>query len=638
MSDTVLFQGVIYLLAAVLCVPVAKRLGLGAVLGYLIAGVLLGPTTLGLIGGDAHVMHFAEFGVVMMLFLVGLELRPALLWSLRRPIFGLGGLQVLGTTAAITLVALALGQSWQLGVAVGLTCAMSSTAIVLQSLGEKGLLKSSGGQASFSILLFQDVAVIPILAVFPLLGAGAAQEGAAHGDAPARPGWLQALLIFGAVSAVIVAGRFLVRPALRVVAETKLREVFTASALLLVVAIAWLMTLVGLSPALGTFLAGVVLADSEYRHELESDIEPFKGLLLGLFFISVGAQIEFRLLLESPGPILGALFGVLVLKAAVLLPLGRLFGLDRGGRWLAAVGLSQIGEFAFVLISFGQQAGVFSDQVARPLAAVVALSMLATPALFVLLERIILPRLTAGAPARPHDSVHHDEAQVVMAGFGRVGQVVGRILRMSGYGVTVLDLDPSIVDLLRRLDQKVYYGDASRLDLLLAAGCDKAKLFVLAIDDPRKAVEVTELVRRNFPKLPILARARNRETYYELRKLGVTMVIRETLGSAVEIGELALRQLGVRAHTAHRLALRWRKEDARVIEGMLAVADAEDDVWMAEARRALGNVEQAMRDELDLRTGRRDAGWDNEALRSEVRQRPDAATRPDDRGDPPGAV
>lgn len=618
MSDTILFQALIYLLAAVVCVPIAKRLKLGAVLGYLIAGVLLGPTVLGLIGGDAHVMHFAEFGVVMMLFLVGLELRPALLWSLRRPIFGLGGLQVLGTSLGIAGLSLALGVDWRLGVAVGLIFAMSSTAIALQTLAEKGLLKTSGGQASFSILLFQDVAVIPILAVFPLLGSGAPL---ADPHAATRPGWLQGLMILAAVAGLVAAGRFLVRPLLRILAETKLREVFTASALLLVVAIAWLMTLVGLSPALGTFLAGVVLADSEYRHELESDIEPFKGLLLGLFFISVGAQIDFGLLVERPALIAGLLFGVILLKTAVLWPLARLFGLDRAGAWLAAIGLSQVGEFAFVLISFGQQARVFGDEVARPLGAAVALSMLATPALFLLLERVILPWATAAVAQRPHDDVSHDEAQVVMAGFGRVGQVVGRILRMSGFQVTVLDLDPMIVDLLRRLDQKVYYGDASRLDLLLAAGCARAKLFILAIDDPAKALEVAELVRRHFPKLPILARARNREAYYELRKLGITHVFRETLGSSVELGEAALHELGVRAHTAHRLARRWREQDLRNLEAMTAFADAEDHVWMAEAKKALANMEQAMRDEVAGRTAGRDPGWDNETLRADVQGR-----------------
>jgi monovalent cation:proton antiporter-2 (CPA2) family protein len=618
-SETVLTQALVYLAAAVLCVPLAKRLGLGSVLGYLLAGIAIGPGALGLVGHGAAVMHFAELGVVMMLFLVGLELRPSILWTLRRPIFGLGGLQVAGTAGVIAAVAVALGFDWRVGVAVGLILAMSSTAIVLQTLGEKGLLKSPGGQASFSVLLFQDVSVIPILALFPLLATAGAPV--ASGDT-GRPGWLQGLFILGAVTAIGVLGRLLVRPAFRFLAETRLREVFTASSLLLVLAIVGLMQLVGLSPALGTFLAGVVLADSEYRHELESDIEPFKGLLLGLFFISVGAEIDFRLIIERPLLVTGAVAAVLVVKTLVLLVLGRAFALDRPARWLSALGLSQVGEFAFVLIGFGQQTRIFGVELAGPLVAVVALSMLVTPALFIFLERVLLPRLAAGTPARPHDEVAHEEASVVMAGFGRVGQVVGRLLRMAGYGVTVLDLDPTMVDLLRRLGQKVYYGDASRLDLLVSAGCERARLFVLAIDEPEKSLQVAELVRRNFPELPILARARNREHYYGLRHLGITHIFRETLGSSLELGQAALAALGVRAHTAHRIAVRWRQHDERALEAMLEYRSQGEDVWVREARRALENTEKTMREEIALaRSPGRDPGWDDESLREEARDR-----------------
>ncbi|MBX7096773.1 MAG: monovalent cation:proton antiporter-2 (CPA2) family protein [Myxococcaceae bacterium] len=620
MSDSILFQALIYLAAAVLCVPVAKRLGLGSVLGYLLAGVIIGPDVLGLVGNAGHVMHFAEFGVVMMLFLVGLELKPSTVWQLRRPIFGLGGMQVAGTAALVTGAGLALGFSWQVALAVGMVLAMSSTAIVLQSLGEKGLLKTEGGQASFSVLLFQDLSVIPILAVFPLLAAGAAVVGApAQG---ARPGWLQGLLILGAVGLIVVAGRTVVRPLFRFLAGTRLREVFTAFALFLVVSIAWLMQQVGLSPALGTFLAGVVLAESEYRHELESDIEPFKGLLLGLFFISVGAEIDFHLIAEAPLRIAGLLVGVIALKAVSMLGFSRIFKLDRPARWLVSVGLSQVGEFAFVLISFGQASAVFGDEVAKPLVAVVALSMLVTPALFVLLERVILPRVTAGAAKREHDAVAHDDAQVVVAGFGRVGQVVARMLRMSGFGVTVLDLDPEMVDLLRRLGQKVYYGDASRLDLLVSAGCEKAKLFVLCIDEPDKSMEVAELVRRHFPKLPILARARNRQHYIRLWTLGIRDIIRETMGSSLELSEHALRNLGVRAHTAHRIANRWRAHDEKALLDMMKFVGGPDrNAFFAEARKAMENFEKTMREELQGTTGQPDKGWDNESLRNEANAR-----------------
>lgn len=619
MTNSILFQALIYLGAAVACVPIANRLKLGSVLGYLIAGVIIGPNVLGLVGEAGHIMHFAEFGVVMMLFLVGLELKPSLLWELRKPIFGLGGLQVLGTTALVTGVALAFGVSWKVGLAVGMVLAMSSTAIVLQTLGEKGLLKTAGGQASFAVLLFQDLSVIPILAIFPFL---AAVAPVAQNDAPARPAWMQGLMILGAVAAIVLAGRFVIRPVFRILAETRLREVFTAFALLLVIAIAWLMGLVGLSAALGTFLAGVVLADSEYRHELESDIGPFKGLLLGLFFISVGAEIDFHLLVEKPLLVAGLLFGSLLLKTGSMYGFSKLFGLDRSGAWLTGLGLAQVGEFAFVLISFGEQNGVWGNELSRTLVAVTALSMLATPALFVLLERVVLPRVTEAKKAREHDAVSHDGAEVVMAGFGRVGQVVGRMLRMSGFGVTVLDLDPAIVDMLRRLGQKVYYGDALRLDLLVSAGIANAKLFVLAIDDPEKSVEVAELVRRNYPNVPILARARNRGHYYRLRKLGIEQIFRETMGSSLEMGEASLRKLGVRAHTAHRIALRWHDHDEAALAEMLKYAGTEQSVWMNEAKKALENFENSMKSELTGKAVDHDAGWDNESLREEVLGRP----------------
>ena len=621
MSDSVLFQALIYLAAAVICVPIAKRFGLGSVLGYLIAGVLNGPSLLGFVGHGAHVMHFAEFGVVMMLFLVGLELRPELLWQLRKPIFGLGGLQVVVTTFVVAGVASGFGAPWKIAIAMGMILAMSSTAIVLQSLGEKGLLKTAGGQSSFSVLLFQDLAVIPILAIFPLL-ATLPSTTVVEPGATARPGWLQALFIIGAVGLIILAGRTVVRRLFRMLAETKLRETFTAFALLLVVGIAWLMGLVGLSPALGTFLAGVVLADSEYRHELESDIEPFKGLLLGLFFISVGAEIDFSLLANKPLTIGGILLGILALKTGVIYALARGFKLDRSARWLVALALPQVGEFAFVLISFGQQNGVFGEEYGKPLVAVVALSMLATPAIFIFLERFVLPRVAAKEAARPQDEVAHEDADVVMAGFGRVGQVIGRLLRTSGFSVTVLDLDPAMVDILRRLGQKVYYGDASRLDLLLAAGCAKAKLFVLAIDDVEKSNEVAELVKRNFPNLPVLARARNRTHYYQLRKLGITDIHRETMAGSLEMGETALRKLGSRAHLAHRMAQRWKEHDERNIELMFQHVGKDQTAFFAEAKKVLEQAEKAMQDEL--KGGGRhsvDAGWNNESLREEVQKR-----------------
>jgi len=626
-TDTVLFQAFVYLCAAVVCVPVAKKLGLGAVLGYLVAGVVIGPHVLGLVGTEGHhVMHFAEFGVVMMLFLVGLELQPALLWKLRRSIVGLGGAQVVVTTVAIAGAAVALGVAWPTAVAVGMILSMSSTAIALATLGERGLLKTSGGQASFAVLLFQDIAVIPILAIFPLLGAGEAAAGGGDG----RPAWMTALLVIGAVAGVVAAGRFVVRPAFQFLASVRLRESFIAAALLLVVAIALLMQQVGLSPALGTFVAGVVLAESEYRHELESDVEPFKGLLLGLFFISVGAQIDFALIGREPLTIAGLVVGTIALKLGILWALGRGFGLDRPARWLLAFALAEVGEFAFVLISFGVQNRIYGATTAAPLIAAVAISMLLTPFLFVALERWVLPAVTTDtADARPHDEIDEHETAVVIAGYGRFGQVVGRLLRSIGVSCTVLDLDPEIVDRLGRLGIKVYYGDASRLELLHAAGCGRAKLFVLAVDDAEQAVEILKSVREHYPALPVMARARDRIQYYELRKFGAQFVHRETFASAYEMGIEALRALGYRGHTAHRLARRWRDHEERGLEEVAAMwaRDEESATIFARVRRAFDEAERLMRDQDPQVFGERDGAWDNEALRTD--------RRPDDEAPPP---
>jgi monovalent cation:proton antiporter-2 (CPA2) family protein len=615
MDHSPLFMAFAYLAGAVVMVPIAKRLGLGSVLGYLLAGVAIGPSALGIVGHEGHdVMHFAEFGVVMMLFLVGLELRPALLWELRRPILGLGGMQVVGTTLAAAGVAVALGVPGKTSVAIGMVVAMSSTAIVLQTLAEKSLLKTPGGQASFSILLFQDIAVIPILAIFPLLVPGGKVPSGGSG----RPGWVQGLMVLGAVAGVVVLGRFVVRPAFRWLAETRLREIFTAAALLLVVGVALLMQQVELSPALGTFVAGVVLADSEYRHELESDVEPFKGLLLGVFFISVGAQIDFPFIASRPLPIAGLVVGAMALKLGVLYVVARVFGQERPARWLTAFALAQVGEFAFVLVSFGVQERVFSDEMAKLLIAVVALSMALTPALFMALDRVILPKLTQGAK-REQDEVTHDGNAVIIAGHGRFGQIVGRVLRANNIGTTVLDLDPEMVDVLRRLGVKVFYGDASRPELLATAGCNDAKLFVLAIDDTEAAVRIAEHVHHTYPRLAILARARDRVHYYQLRKAGVKHVYRETFGSSFEMAIEALRVVGFRANTAHRVARRWRDHDARTVEELGELWGGDEKVYFAAARRAIEEAERLMREE-DIPAAERDRAWDNESLREAARR------------------
>lgn len=613
MSDSILAQAFVYLCAAVVFVPLAKRLGVGAVLGYLLAGVVIGPWLLGLVGPEHHsLMHFSEFGVVMMLFVVGLELRPALLWDMRRAVLGLGGAQVVGCAAVVAGGALALGTDWRPALAVGLTFAMSSTAIVLSSLAERGLLKTSGGQASFSVLLFQDISVIPILAVFPLLGVAAAGAASETG----RPAWESALILIGAVIGVVVIGRYLVRPVFTFLAGAKLRESFTAAALLIVVGIALLMQSAGLSPALGTFLAGVLLADSEYRHELETDIEPFKGLLLGLFFITVGAQIDFGLIASEPLTIAGIVLGTMAAKLAVLRLLGKLFGLDRPARWLLAFSLAQVGEFAFVLLAFGVSNHVFSDELAKLLVAAVAISMVLTPPLFIVLERWVLPIVTERGAKREQDVILHADAPVVIAGYGRFGQIVGRILRASGFPLTILDLDPGVIEMLSNLGIKAYYGDASRIDLLHAAGCDKAKLFILAVDDPEEATKIATEVRHQFPNLTILARCRNRQHYWQLRRLGIEHVFRETFAASWETGIAALRALGYRAFTAQRLATRWRAHEEELIERMMVMEEEDDDdTYWAKARDAMAEAERLMRQENPSTLAH--DGWDNETLRAE---------------------
>jgi monovalent cation:proton antiporter-2 (CPA2) family protein len=624
MTGGVLAMVLVYLAAAVVFVPIAKRLGLGAVLGYLVAGVIIGPFVLGLVGDEGHsVTHFAEFGVPVMLFLVGLELRAPVLWQLRKPIFGLGGAQVVATAAAVAGVAIAAGLSYKIAIAVGLIFASSSTAIVLSTLAERNLLKTQGGQASFSVLLFQDIAVVPIFAVFPLLATIAViAPSAASGSA--RPAWQSALLVLAAVAGVIAIGRFVVRPVFQFLATVKVRESFTAAALLIVVGIAYLMYLVDLSAALGTFLAGVVLADSEYRHELETDLEPFRGLLLGLFFISIGAQIDFGLIGREPLMIGGIVIATMAGKLIVLYALGRLFRLDRASRWLFAFALAQIGEFAFVLLTQGQKDHVFTAAVAAPLVAAVALSMALTPLMFIVLERFVLPAVTDREAVRPHDEIDPEDTPVVIAGYGRFGQMVGRLLRANQIEVTILDLDPEMVDVVRRLGVKVYYGDASRMDLLHAAGCARAKLFVCAVDDKDEATKIVAQVRQHFPHLTVVSRCRDRQHYWELRKLGCVAVFRETFGSAYEAGIASLVQLGYRSYTAHRLARRWRDHEERTLEELGAHWGT--DSYFAQAKQRIEEAERLMREVDPTVYVERDAAWDNESLRADTKV--DAAAPP----------
>jgi monovalent cation:proton antiporter-2 (CPA2) family protein len=596
-----LYQAFIYLLAAIVAVPLAKRLGLGSVIGYLLAGAVIGPYALRFVDGGGDVMHFAEFGVVMMLFVIGLELRPALLWQMRRPILGLGGLQVLGTAVVVGAVAVWIGLPWKSSLAIGLTLAMSSTAIVLQSLSERGLMKTPAGESAFAVLLFQDIAIIPILALMPLLALGPIARNAPHpGLIASLPGWEQALLVVAAVTAIVLAGRFLLRPFFRFIARTRLREMFTATALFIVVGIALFMQKLGLSPALGTFVAGVILAESEYRVQLEADIEPFKGLLLGLFFISVGASIDFSLIAQRPGTIALIVAGLLTLKFVVLLALGRVFRLKAGEGMLFAFALAQGGEFAFVLFSFATQNAVLPAEIANLLVASVALSMAAAPLLLILEEKLVRPLFQKCIPDRPPDEIDEHDNPVILAGFGRFGHIVGRLLRANGFGTTVLDHDADQVEMLGRYGMKSFYGDASRLDLLEAAGAKQAKLFVLAIDDEAKALQIIETVQREFPKLKILARATSRQHAYEILRLGVKQVYRETLGSALDLSVDALRELGMDERRAHRVAEIFREHDEASVREMAHLPD-DDAEYVSIARKHIENLERALQSDLEMR-------------------------------------
>ena len=604
----ILSHAFVYLVAAVVAVPLAQRLGLGSVLGYLIAGVVIGPI-LGIVGNEtADLQHFAEFGVVMMLFLVGLELRPAMLWSMRGQLIGLGGLQVTLTTAVIAAGSMAFGLSWQSGIAIGMVLALSSTAIVLQSLNEKGWLGTVGGKSAFSVLLTQDVAVIPMLALLPLL---AVETLSPSGDDPTAhgamlldlvPDWAQPLVIIAAIATIIIGGRYLIRPMFRFIAHSRLREVFTAAALLLVIGIALFMTAIGLSPALGTFLAGVVLSDSEYRHELENDIEPFKGLLLGLFFLTVGAGIDFGLLFDQPIMLIGLAFGVMIIKAGILFAIASIFGLRGADRLLFAVGLAQAGEFAFVLFGMASGMGVLPVDLIGKMTLVVALTMILTPAAFILYERVLAPRMVK-TNSREADTIE-TPGSVVIAGLGRFGQIVTRLLATNGHDVVVLDHDPEVVENLSRVGFRAYYGDATRPDLLHTTGIEDARLFVAAIDNRDKLTALVEHVAKHYPKVRILARAHDRHHVYELEKAGAHCVQRETFDSALNLGRDALIELGLHPFRAERKKQAFRAHDFETLEKLRERWNEHgvDKGYIDTMRSQNETLFELMRDERDEKT------------------------------------
>ncbi|WP_234736750.1 monovalent cation:proton antiporter-2 (CPA2) family protein [Tellurirhabdus bombi] len=625
MNQSILLQAIIYLASGVLFVPIAKKLGLGSVLGYLLAGVVIGPAVLGLVGDEGQdIMHFAEFGVIIMLFLVGLELEPERLWKLRVPVLGLGGLQVLLTALLTGGLAFATGLPWQPALALGMILAMSSTAIVLQTLNEKGLMQTAAGQNTFSVLLFQDIAVIPILAIMPLLATYPVVEAADHHAhfslVDGLPGWVRPFVVVGAVVLLVLVGRYVMGTVFRIIAQTGLREVFIATALLMVAGISILMEMVGLSPALGAFVAGVVLANSEYKHELESDIDPFKGLLLGLFFISVGASINFALIAENPLLVIGIVLGVMAAKALVLATLGKVFKLQTDQNLLFSLGLCQVGEFAFVLFSFATQNGILSQEVVDLMTAAVAISMGLTPLIFLANEKLLLPRLgTKEAVDKEQDHIEEHNT-VIVAGFGRYGNIVGRFLRANNIGTTVLDFDSDRVDTLRKLGIKVYYGDASRYDLLKSAGAEKAKLMVIALDSPEKALDLVETARKHFPNLKLLVRAADRDDAYELLDVGIDHVYRETLDSSLRMGVDAMTLLGFRAYHSQRAARLFLKHDERSMSELAALRHDRKQ-YFSSARQRIEDLEELIKSDSSNRW-LKDVGdgWDAESLRKEANQ------------------
>ncbi len=581
-----LFQATVYLAAAVIAVPLAARLGLGSVLGYLVAGLLIGPV-MGIVIDTEDVRHFAEFGVVLMLFIIGLELEPRALWDMRHRVLGLGVMQIVLTATIVYFCALFLGQTRSSSIAIGLVFALSSTAIVLQTLNEKDLLRTAGGRSAFSVLLTQDIALIPMLILMPLLAApvlprfnadgsvSRAGDQASGADADhamslveGLPGWGATLVTLAAIAGVILAGTFLTRPLFRFIHAARLREMYTAFALLIVIGIAFLMTLVGLSPALGTFLAGVLLANSEFRHELESDIEPFKGLLLGLFFITVGAGMNVAGLFREPFTLLGLTIGLMLAKGAVLYVLGTVFGIRGRDRWLFTLGLAQAGEFGFVLLAFSAQQNVLPDSLAQKLLTVTALSMLLTPLFFILYDRLS-SRIEDGSTP-DHDEVD-PQGPIIIAGVGRFGQAVNRMVKMSGFRTTVLDSDLRTIQLMRKFGFKGFFGDPTRPEVLRAAGLMEASVLVVALDDRTATTKLVSYARRVRPELHIVARARDRTHVYELYVAGANDIVREVFDSSLRAARYVLENIGVSDFEAAELERTYFDYDRSAVRKLAEV-------------------------------------------------------------------
>lgn len=620
MTGSILFEAIVFLLGAIICVSIAKKLGLSSVLGYLMAGVLIGPYVLGFIGEEGEdILHFAEFGVVVMLFLIGLEIEPKNFWNMRKTIAGMGGLQVAATIILSYLFFYTIGFSWKISLVISMAVALSSTAIAMQTIKEKGLMETTFGTSAFSILLFQDIIVIFMLGAIPLLSSSNTDVDANTHDSTGNlldslPLGYQTLAIILSVVLIIVAGRYLIVPMLRKVAQTGVRELLIASALLIVFSISFLMEYVGLSPALGAFLGGVVLSSSEYKHELESTLEPFKNLLLGLFFIAVGASINFVVIAKIPFTIGGILLAVMIIKALVLWITARVFSLKLDQKLLLTFSLAQIGEFAFVLLSFAFQLKILGQEQMDIMLVITALTMTLTPVISIINERFILPKMgTKESIKRPMDHIAKTQ-NVILVGFGHFGSTVGRFLRSHGIEATILDQDSNRVDFLRKMGFEVYYGDATRIDLLESAGIAQAKILICAIDNPAVTKKVTQLVKENYPHVELMIRAKNRYDAYELLNMGIENIYRESLDTSLALAKDVLSKLGFRKYTLTRQVQNFIKYDESSLR-RLASEPKQDESYIFKARKELEEQEKLLNADFERGVVEYDNHWDSEHIR-----------------------
>ncbi|WP_405414633.1 monovalent cation:proton antiporter-2 (CPA2) family protein [Maribacter sp. Asnod1-A12] len=634
MTGSILFDAIVFLLGAIICVSIAKRLGLSSVLGYLMAGVLIGPYLLGFIGEEGEdILHFAEFGVVVMLFLIGLEIEPKNFWNMRKTIAGMGGIQVVGTMLLSYLFFMLLDFDWKVSLVTSMAVALSSTAIAMQTIKEKGLMETTFGTSAFSILLFQDIIVIFMLGAIPLLSNSDVAATTDNNEVSSNlldglPMGYQTLAIILSVALIIGAGQYLIVPMLRKVAQTGVRELLIASALLIVFSISFLMEYVGLSPALGAFLGGVVLSNSEYKHELESTLEPFKNLLLGLFFIAVGASINFVVIARMPLTIGGILIAVILIKAIVLFITGMVFKMKLDQKLLLTFGLAQIGEFAFVLLSFAFQLNILDQEQMDILLVITALTMSITPIISIVNERLILPKIgTKESIKRPMDHIAKSQ-NVILVGFGHFGSTVGRFLRSHGIEPTILDQDSNRVDFLRKVGFEVYYGDATRIDLLESAGIAQAKILICAIDNPSVTKEITKLVRDKYPNVELMIRAQNRYDAYELLNMGMENIYRESLDTSLSLAKDVLSKLGFRKYTLNQQVQNFIKYDETSLR-RLAAEPKGDENYIFKARKELEEQQKLLEEDFKRGIVAYDNHWDSESIRKvlENQQNNDSSTK-----------